>query len=453
VRLATRLTHSLRTAVGIAVLGTLAGVSGPASAQAELPDPAESRVAPGSELRVFLLTMGQGDAVWEYFGHNALVIRNDATGQSIAYNWGIFDNTEPGFLRRFLRGRMEYWMDAYDTDATVRAYAARDRSVWSQELNLTSVQKSALQEFVIWNARPENRRYTYDYFRDNCSTRVRDALDQALGGHLGDVLRTRSGERTYRSEAVRLTAADVPIATGIDIGLGPRTDEPLTAWEESFVPMRLRDHIRDITVAGPDGGPVPLVIEETVLYESTRVPPPDVAPRRLLASLVVGMVLAVLFALLAQLGERRGRGLALLFGLTVAVWALLHGVLGVILAGLWLFTDHVAAWRNENLLQTSPVALVLVPLVVMAVLGHARARELAGVVAVLLAGMSVLGLMLSPLPFFDQANARVIAIVLPAHLVLAWVLLRWSPGSTSTFGDTDDWAWRARAARAAGRHR
>lgn len=440
-----------------AVLAILAMGTGPAVgglAGQTPPDTVPAAVAvPGSELRVFLLTMGQGDAVWEYFGHNALVIRNEATGESIAWNWGIFDFDEPGFLARFLRGTMQYWLEGYDTDATIRAYAARDRAVWSQELNLTPEQKSALDTFVRWNALPENRRYTYDYFRDNCSTRVRDALDRVLDGRLSQVLRARAGPNTYRSEALRLTAADLPISTGIDIGLGPFTDEPLTAWEEAFVPMRLRDHLREVTVTDADGREVPLVLEERVLNESSRPADRAEQPARLAPSLVVGILLALAFALIGALGAR-GRGMALLFGAAVALWALVNGLLGVVLAGLWVFTDHIAAWRNENLLQTSPVALLLVPLALGAVLGSERARELAGVVAVLLAGLSILGIALSPLPFFDQANAAVTALVLPSHVVIAWLLIRWSgPSPSSTFGDTTDRAWRARAARAAGRHR
>src|SRR5690606_39035189 len=159
--------------------------------------------------------------------------------------------------------------------------------------NLTPEQKSALDTFVRWNALPENRRYTYDYFRDNCSTRVRDALDRVLDGRLSQVLRARAGPNTYRSEALRLTAADLPISTGIDIGLGAFASEPLTAWEEAFVPLRLRDHRREATVTAADGREVPLVLEERVLHESSRPADRAEPPARLAPSLVAGILLAL----------------------------------------------------------------------------------------------------------------------------------------------------------------
>ena len=96
----------------------------------------------------------------------------------------MFSFEEPGFLRRFVRGEMDYWMEGFDSERLLRAYAAADRSIWVQELDLTPEQMGALYEFEEWNERPENRFYRYDYYRDNCSTRVRDAIDRVLGGRL-----------------------------------------------------------------------------------------------------------------------------------------------------------------------------------------------------------------------------------------------------------------------------
>src|SRR5690606_19315610 len=102
----------------------------------------------------------------------------------IAYNWGLFSFEQDGFIVRFLRGHMDYWMDGMDAESMASYYIRSDRSIWAQELNLTPDQRLALRDFVEWNALPENRFYRYDYFRDNCSTRVRDAIDLALGGQL-----------------------------------------------------------------------------------------------------------------------------------------------------------------------------------------------------------------------------------------------------------------------------
>ena len=148
--------------------------------------PARAQVAPADSqaLTVWLMTMGPGDAVWERFGHNAIRIRDERSGDDRVYNWGMFSLDQSGFVLRFLRGRMRYWMASEDAALTVDAYRSHNRSVTIQELALTGMQKLALLAFVQRNELPENRFYDYDYFLDNCSTRVRDALDVALGGVL-----------------------------------------------------------------------------------------------------------------------------------------------------------------------------------------------------------------------------------------------------------------------------
>src|SRR5690606_10368807 len=124
-------------------------------------------------------------------------------------------------------------------------YAAQDRESVEQELALTPAQRAELAAIVAENALEENKYYRYDYFRDNCSTRLRDALDRVLGGSLKGRFTPLRTEWTYRSESVRLTAPDGLAQAGIDVALGPRADVPMTAWEAMFIPMRLRDYLRE----------------------------------------------------------------------------------------------------------------------------------------------------------------------------------------------------------------
>jgi hypothetical protein len=420
-------------------------LAGEARAQAAGPS------VPGEELTVHLLTMGYGAEVWQNFGHNAIRVQNSETGEDFSFNYGMFSFDEPGFLSRFLRGRMRYWMAALDTERMLASYIAENRTVWQQELNLTPDERAELWRFLVLNAREENRFYRYEYFRDNCSTRVRDALDRALGGVLSTQLKGTTGALTYRSESLRLTSANLPIYTGIDLGLGPSNDVPLSAWEEGFIPMRLRDHVRNVTVRRPDGNTVPLVLEERVLFEATRPLPPDTTPQRRFSFLSAGILIAALIWGLGRFANSN-RVAALCLATVLCVWALANGLFGLILTGLWAFTDHAATYGNENLFQTNPVAIVLVIAGPLAVLSG-RARTLASALAWTLAGLSVVGLLLLALPWFDQSTGRIILLMLPIHLVVALTLRIYSPGTPSPRGDTGERAWRARAARAQGRHR
>src|SRR5262245_60486131 len=104
-----------------------------------------------SGLRVFLVTMGPGTEVWEKFGHDALIIRDDASGTEVAYNYGIFNFEQPNFIGRFILGRMLYSMDAMYAGPMVQAYIDDNREVIIQEMNLTAAQKQRLQDYLEWN--------------------------------------------------------------------------------------------------------------------------------------------------------------------------------------------------------------------------------------------------------------------------------------------------------------
>jgi hypothetical protein len=406
---------SLRRSVVAAV--SLCAVSSALSAQ-----PTTAHSADGSQLTISVLTFGQGDAIWERFGHNALRIRDASTGSDLAYNWGTFDFEQPNFIGRFLTGNTLYWLATDPSPLMIEHYArVLNRSGVEQVLDLTPQQRVAMRDFVIWNARPENRNYRYDYFVDNCSTRLRDVIDRMLGGELRRQLAARPSTHTYRSESLRLVDGMHLLQAGMDVALARPADRPLTAWEESFVPMRLRDRLRGVQVVGADGARRPLVAEERVLYESTRAPEAARMPSLVGRFLVVGLLLAGLIAALSMLAERGTRGARAGLAAVGGLWGLVAGVMGVILAIAWMATRHIFWYRNENLLQFSPVAIVLVALAPLAIY-RPRWRRPAFTVAVLVAGLSALGLLLKVLPAFRQQNLAVVMLALPVHVALAWTL-------------------------------
>lgn len=382
---------------------------GPASA---------SEPEPGSELAVYLVTMGPGELVWERFGHNALWIHDELRGTDVAYNYGIFDFAQENFLLRFVQGRMLYWMEPMDAERMIQAYLHADRSVWVQELNLTPRERGELRAFLEWNALPENREYRYDYYRDNCSTRVRDALDRVLGGQLRAQTEDDPSGTTYRWHTRRLTTADVPTYTGLQLGLAQAVDQPISDWEEMFLPLKLRDHVERATVAR-DGREEPLVKSARALYLSSGIEVRDEPPSWTLGYLAVGVGLGVLLLGLAWLASRSSGAAQIAFAAIGSLWSVVIGVGGLVLLGLWAFTDHTAAYRNENLFHFDPLALPLVLLVPLLPHRSARVRRAAFALSAAVAAISVLGLVLKVLPGLYQVNGEVIALVLPVHLALA----------------------------------
>lgn len=367
-----------------------------------------ARAAMASAPQVALVTFGPGTVYWERFGHDAIIVRDPAVGESIVYNYGVFDFQQKNFFLNFARGHMQYRLIAEPLEADLEAYAEEGRSVTVQMLNLKPAQARWLAAFLAWNARPENARYPYDYFINNCTTKVRDALNQALGGALERQLSRRSVRQTYRFDAVRLISPDFWLALGMDVGLGPRGDRPLNQWQESFVPSALSAALRLVVVRDADGTR-PLVSDEQTVLQS-RVPAEPAAPPALgLPFLVAGLVLALL---LLWMGRGQSRFRRASFALLAGAWWLMCGCSGLLLAGLWALTDHWAAWGNENLLLLDPLCLA-VPIL------WSRAPRSARWLCTLIAAAVLLSPIIRALPGLYQRNLPFIALAVPAHLLLA----------------------------------
>lgn len=207
-----------------------------------------ARAEPAEDLTIFVLTFGPGDHPFFKFGHNAILVQpKDESG--LVYNFGTFQFDSAALIPKFLRGRFKYWLSVSGMEATFASYVSDNRTIEAQELDLTPAQKTALWQSLRDNARPENREYLYDYFRDNCSTRVRDAIDRVVDGRVRQAGQ-RPAAMTFRADALRMTADFFPEYLGLDLGLGRPTDAPITLWDEAFLPERMRDLLRVVRIPG-----------------------------------------------------------------------------------------------------------------------------------------------------------------------------------------------------------
>lgn len=370
-------------------------------------------------VRIGVATMQPGEIFWERFGHDAIVVDDPSLGPPISYNFGFFDLSEPGFLGRFIRGEMEYQLAALPFADDLVYYRDTGRGVSIQWLDLSDAEAARLAAALAENAKPENARYRYDYFTDNCATRVRDALDDALGGVLKRQMQPRSQGNSYRSEAVRLASPAGWMWLGFDVGLGPFADQPRSRWEDAFVPMRLADSLRDARRA--DGRPL-VAIEEMVLPHRI-APEPQPAARTLWPWLLAGLAIAGAALLLSRAVPKR----SLWFG--IPFW-LLCVALGSVMAFLWGFTAHRAGWANHNLLLFNPASLLLLPGAIRLLRGKPAGRFFQVMLAIV-AACAVLALFWLWLPLQPQRNAPWIALLLPLHLALWWRLrLANAPGPT-----------------------
>lgn len=382
--------------------------------------------------QISLITFGPGHnpwRVWELFGHNMIRVTDSAAGTDIAYNFGMFDFGQKNFFWNFLQGRMWYWMQGDNPKDWLRGYARAGRSIEIQELALSPDQARSLAGALARNAQPDQMYYRYEPYRDNCSTRVRDALDLSLGGALERDLSALASGATFRSRTAELTAGSAPIYFGLMLLLGPSTDQPLSAWEDSFIPMNFAGYLQPVTTPAPAGGAVPLVKAAGTRPGKGEEPRAPRSPESLLGLfLAVGVLIGGALGWSgARSGAGRGRGPFLVLG---SLWSLVSGGAGFLMVYLWAFTDHTYAWRNENLLQASVLGLVL--FVLMA--GWARrggpAPASVRAVAATIAVLSVAGVVLQLLPWFSQVNGPALLFFVPANLGMALGAARAAPATT-----------------------
>ena len=315
-----------------------------------------ARAERGARMSVSIITYGPGDFVFEKFGHIALALTDSTTGEDIAFNWGMFDFNQPNFLARFLTGDTKYWMAGYRTADFNAAYMGENRTIRKQLLQLTAMQRGAIADFVSWNAQDANKYYRYDYYADNCATRVRDVLNWALNGQLEAPFAVPGSGRTWRNETARITASDPLVYPGIQVALGRRADHVLTKWEESFLPELLANHLAALTVTNASGSPVTLIASDSVLFTADRTPMPEQAPSRVPMALVLGVVLAASVMLLA--GAASGiAGMAV--AAFAALWFGVGGLLGTALLLAGTVTKHLPYMgRNLTVLQLHPLMLL-----------------------------------------------------------------------------------------------
>lgn len=290
------------------------------------------------DAEISLITVGPGEVYWQAFGHNAILVEDSVSGFNAIYNFGIFDFTSENFFLNFLKGDMTYRMVALEPASDIARYVRDGRRVTQQVLSLTSDEKRRLIEHLEWHRRPENASYAYDYFLQNCSTKVRDALDIALGGALKRRFEDEPNDESFRSSLSDYSIAIPWMHFGVGVALGRAVDQPISRWSLFYLPDDLRNALADFRVLDGQSGFVSQTIE-------LNAPAPK--PTSQLTTLIPAMLLALVIL-----------WLVLRFYWASLTWAVASGVLGIVLAALWLATSHWATAGNLTILALSPLLLV-----------------------------------------------------------------------------------------------
>jgi len=372
------------------------------------------RDAPGKDLEVALITYGPGAIYWERFGHDAIQIRDTVSGESVDFNYGVFDFDQKDFLFNFARGHMTYMMDAEATQPEVAWYIRQGRSVRRQVLALSPRQAAQLRDYLLWNLRPANLHYRYDYYTSNCATKVRDAIDRVLGNDMKAQLQAIRSPLTYRQQTDRLMANRPWLMLLLDLGLTSYADRPLNAWQASFLPVELSHAVAQVQVETSATASHPLVASDTLVARNHLKPPPPFPPDLNTPLALSGLLLAIVLLLL---GRSHNDLAQIAFGALASIWLILAGLAGLLMLALWGLTSHVAGWANANLLLFNPLAFLL-----LAAVWRQRTSRRAHAVAWSIVVLSAMALVGNFTQLLMQRNLPWILLALPVWLAVLHVL-------------------------------
>ncbi|MDX5422855.1 MAG: DUF4105 domain-containing protein [Hymenobacteraceae bacterium] len=337
------------------------------------------------DARISLITCSSGDELYAIFGHSAVRVQDPASGMDIVFNYGTFDFDEPNFYLKFIQGKLNYKLSAAQFSDFVYSYSMDNRSVYEQVLNLNEEQRQQYWNFLTNNYLPENRFYLYDFFFDNCATRIRDGVEATFPNQVAFRIGHLDQDMSFRN-LIDLYLVPQPWSDfGIDLALGARIDREASPYEYMFLPDYLSKGFASGTIL-QEGRTVPLAGAPQVVFEREPIP----FERGFFTPLLVWwLFLGIVVALTAfDLVKRRSSRVfdMMLFFFT--------GFLGVVLFLLWVATDHQATAYNFNLLWALPTHMVVAIFLRRNALRDWVEKYM--VVTAVLAGIAVLGWWLWP---------------------------------------------------------
>ena len=302
--------------------------------------------------RVSVLTCSPGEEAYSLFGHTGLRYCDSDRGIDVVFNYGYFSFNAPNFIWRFILGETDYMVGAVTYDIFVREYMERGSAVTEQVLSLTPEQEQALFALLLENCGPENCVYRYNYFYNNCTTKIRDKVFSVNQPSF-------EGERdgvTFRDELSRMLASHPWYSFGINLLLGSDVDCCASRSDLQFIPGNFMDDLGNAWTIDCVGKKIPFVKET-----ETSVAGVERLCKRNNFTPFNASLLLLLFTLIVMLCEVRRRTV---FWWYDVVLMLLQGLSGALLLFMALFSEHPAVDSNWLILLLNPVALLLIPVLV-----------------------------------------------------------------------------------------
>lgn len=340
----------------------------------------------------YLLTCGPGTETYSIYGHSAIriVIREKHT--DTVYNWGVFDFNTKNFAWKFAKGRLDYMLDTEPLKGFLQGYFFEKRYVCSQKLNIDAKEIHKLTELINENLKPENIKYRYDFFFDDCSTRIRDLLEKSIG----EILKYPPPESgripTFRDLVAKYQNPYPWLRFGVDLIMGSTSDKKAVFRDRMFLPIELKDELSKALIHR-SGKMIPLLQNPEILLDFDA----PVIKQKFLASppFIFTMVIVVILILAGLTKSRK-----IIRLMDICIYSV-FSVLSLLMIFFNFFTDHQQMKWNLNIIWLNPFIIVCLALLILNKTGTLWYRVV----------------------FYISACFLVLQIILPQSFNIAFLLL------------------------------
>ncbi len=299
---------------------------------------------------VSIITCGPGSELFTTFGHSAFRIKDPTLGVDRIYNYGTFDFNAPSFYLNFVKGKLIYQLGTSDTGRFLRNYTYEKRWIKEQVLNIPSEKVQLFYTFLENNALPKNKDYRYDFFYDNCATKLEEVVSKVLGASVQYSNAHLSSNKTHRDLIADYTQQHPWGKFGIDLALGSVIDKRATFDQYRFLPDYMMQAFANATITIGEKK-IPLIKETK-----------DLIPPFLNSSMAFGYYPLLLFTIILLIVsyitytdfKKKQRSKLLDFILFFGT-----GIVGVLVLLLWFATDHTATYKNLNFLWAFAPNIIL----------------------------------------------------------------------------------------------
>tara|TARA_R110002049_G_scaffold3795_5_gene27631 strand:+ start:107608 stop:108780 length:1173 start_codon:yes stop_codon:yes gene_type:complete len=303
-----------------------------------------------SEAEISVLTIGPGTLLNDSFGHSGFRIKDKVKGTDIVFNYGVYDFEAENFYLKFAQGKLDYLIGANYYEDFYESYIAQNRSIQEQVLNLSSSEKQDLFDYLLNNMKPENRRYLYEFFYDNCATKIKDVLQEVTKNSI--VFHEPDGfeQKTFRTLIHENLNRNSWGCFGIDLALGSVIDKKATPEQHMFLPKNIHAFFERATLGNSDEK---LVKKSNVLYEKIGTPQPT---NFLTSPLMLFGIVGFLMLFITYNDFKKNKQTVWLDATLLTI----TGIIGIVVLLLWFATDHTGTHQNYNLLWACALNILVI---------------------------------------------------------------------------------------------